>query len=1035
MNFKLLISILVCQTICAHTILDRTFGLLPAFSESDLDQDGCISLIEYSLLSQALLRRAAPLFEVADNLQAEGQRSTPRGLDGGAPTSLTGKATLPSNHSYLLSTKRKSQSTHKSRKLLEVLLTMQPSGASGSFVSPELSGDKGLQIEAESARLPGSAAHIRGGRGLQNCEDQDTHLVEECSWLNHTGMDDVLLCNDGTYCYPLEDEASWGCCKDRGKRAQCPSNWGQMCAVDYSCGGASDYCCEVDCDPLPERPCFAGCTDAAKDSDDSEEPALWSDSELETCEDYFVYEYCNGTDGYGPGWADRKSGTFETYVVDGMTAQDACCACGGGIIAPPPLPSPPPVPPPSPPTPPALPPLPLAPPVSVDGSSVTLYDATYAFPQLNGVLQDANITLILLQINVTLTEALVEIRRAVSILGQCQSEDGSAVRCHISGGGAYRIFRLGYGAAVHLEALELLAGRADSDGGALHVVHARVTLVDCVLRDSVAEGSGAAVYAYRSHVACQACHLRGNVAELYGGAIWGVNESVVVLDGGTLVEGNACKDATVGVSSQSRLIVNGTSRVVGNTAKGYGGGLGGHVFSVLQVDGGSVLEGNKATGGAGLLLRESSTAVISGASLLHGNWAKDAGGGFNCLDGYNSISFTQGSLVTGNVADALAGAGMHSSSGTFVADGGSIISGNSAVLDGGGLYVRYANCDVTLKNMTLCGNEAGMSGGGVYMKDADSSLYVTESLLCNNSAGEGEGGAIYSSSSVNLTQGTVVKNNTAAAADGGAVYMASYSTLVLSEGSAVIGNFARRGGGFYTTTRTKVAVLNRSTVERNVATYQGGGVFTETRGAVVVDGESLVQDNTVNASEVDTGGGGIYLGASAMLSITGNSSVRRNDGGPIGTGGGLHAGEGCIVRLINASVAENKASDGGGVYAGKNASVRLNRCTLAGNVASTRGGGISSGLMARLEVTGQSAVLSNVAEGYGGGISCSDLMVKDSEISMNAASTGGESPGPALISCTVPDRGYSADALCEADGASAVPFAARLVVRGRWGVH
>jgi len=61
-----------------------------------------------------------------------------------------------------------------------------------------------------------------------------------------------------------------------------------------------------------------------------DEPLDWKDSRGDDC---FIYEWgelCNHTKGYGSGW-HIKGGSFADYSTpDGVTAVEACCACGGG---------------------------------------------------------------------------------------------------------------------------------------------------------------------------------------------------------------------------------------------------------------------------------------------------------------------------------------------------------------------------------------------------------------------------------------------------------------------------------------------------------------------------------------------------------------------------------------------------------------------------------------------------------------------------------------------------------------------------------
>lgn len=55
----------------------------------------------------------------------------------------------------------------------------------------------------------------------------------------------------------------------------------------------------------------------------------WKDSLEHTCYEYASGQFCTPSGGYGPGWPSLF--TFEDHGIQGVTAKQACCACGGGI--------------------------------------------------------------------------------------------------------------------------------------------------------------------------------------------------------------------------------------------------------------------------------------------------------------------------------------------------------------------------------------------------------------------------------------------------------------------------------------------------------------------------------------------------------------------------------------------------------------------------------------------------------------------------------------------------------------------------------
>ena len=93
----------------------------------------------------------------------------------------------------------------------------------------------------------------------QNCGDNCSDVPAAgtgndlglCPWRSSSGSDTWMRCLDGSYC-DTEGAGSWGCCNQRGGRAQCPASHPHMCAL-RACGGNDDHCCMRDCTTIPPR--------------------------------------------------------------------------------------------------------------------------------------------------------------------------------------------------------------------------------------------------------------------------------------------------------------------------------------------------------------------------------------------------------------------------------------------------------------------------------------------------------------------------------------------------------------------------------------------------------------------------------------------------------------------------------------------------------------------------------------------------------------------------------------------------------------
>lgn len=79
--------------------------------------------------------------------------------------------------------------------------------------------------------------------------------------------------------------------------------------------------------PTPSpSPSPSGCVDS---------PSNWvsggdSSSDQESCSVYASYNYCTSTGGEGSGWKSSWGKISDWANSDGLSAADACCACGGG---------------------------------------------------------------------------------------------------------------------------------------------------------------------------------------------------------------------------------------------------------------------------------------------------------------------------------------------------------------------------------------------------------------------------------------------------------------------------------------------------------------------------------------------------------------------------------------------------------------------------------------------------------------------------------------------------------------------------------
>ena len=161
---------------------------------------------------------------------------------------------------------------------------------------------------------------------------------------------------------------------------------------------------------------------------------------------------------------------------------------------------------------------------------------------------------------------------------------------------------------------------------------------------------------------------------------------------------------------------------------------------------------------------------------------------------------------------------------------GNAISGNSARLDGGGLFLRSSAAMLT--GNTVCSNTVDWDGGGLYLHH---SIHpgLTDNAISDNSAAKRGGGLFLHQSNARLSTNRVSANS---ADRGGGLYLdQSYGSL---SDNTISGNFAGRGGGLcislvYPQTKW-YATLTGNVISDNTAERGGSFAFRRQSGRMQV---------------------------------------------------------------------------------------------------------------------------------------------------------------------------------------------------------
>lgn len=235
---------------------------------------------------------------------------------------------------------------------------------------------------------------------------------------------------------------------------------------------------------------------------------------------------------------------------------------------------------------------------------------------------------------------------------------------------------------------------------------------------------------------------------------------------------------------------------------------------------------------------------------------------------------------------------------------GFTLTGN--VFDDHGSGLRILSANPRVRNNVISGNTAFLLGGGVYVQEGKAHL-ARNRIEDNTTMGYGQGAGIaIEHASVELIDNFVVNNRVPEDGFGGGVGIYGGSLVVLRD-NRIEGNHAGSLG----------------------LAAHGGGLSV--RGAkATIFGGSILRNELVNAAGQ---GAAVYIGVEAGAASEVRFEgviVRDNLAAPTGGAGGVHA-VGSVVTLASSIIAGNRGS--AGVALGPQGSYVIFHCTITGNTA------------------------------------------------------------------------------------------------------
>ena len=472
----------------------------------------------------------------------------------------------------------------------------------------------------------------------------------------------------------------------------------------------------------------------------------------------------------------------------------------------------------------------------------------------------------------------IEVNRNLTIQGN--AGDGTD---KLNAAGLSRIFRLESGIKLTLENLTLTGGKTtgsalEGSGGAIYS-EGEVILENCKIENCYAIGDGGAIYS-EGALTLNGCTIGGE--QYYGGSESGKTKGNTASIGGGIYVASS--------NGEKKVSVTGTT-ISNNTAIHQGGGI------------------NFISDSGGLITADLNSVTVTNNKLTDTTSSYSNGGGIYTKGG--TLNMT-GCTVTGNNA-VLGGGGIYvvkngSTPAAVKIKGGTIeentVSGNTSTGHGGGIYIN-GNCTLTMKdNVKINGNTARYDGGGIYAYD--STVVMENCTVTGNTASSGGGIYTNGGGTVNMTGCTIggsgMEEGNTAGDSGGGVYSGQSTTATMKDCS-VMGNKAKSGGGIYAIGTTDSA---KSTV-----TITGGTIGGSTAGA----GNKAT--GTGNSS-----GGGIYVVQYADVTLNGTANVIGNTAD--GKGGGVYVKNNYTTFTMSGGAKVDTATADNDVYLESGAKITVN---------------------------------------------------------------------------------------------------------------
>ena len=348
---------------------------------------------------------------------------------------------------------------------------------------------------------------------------------------------------------------------------------------------------------------------------------------------------------------------------------------------------------------------------------------------------------------------------------------------------------------------------------------------------------------------------------------------------------------TITVTSQLSVTAGAPLEIFGADAITLNGGGYSRLFYIspgvdLTLNDLTIMNGYGDYGGG---IHNGGTLEIKDCTLSRNTAGLGGGSIFNASTGALTI-------INSTVSDSYAeyGGGIDNWDGTLVISN-SIISGNTVLITGGGIYNRYESAVLKITNSTLTDNDGDVSGS---IDNFSGTVVITHSTISESEGWDGPGGIWNHGGRVEITDSTFSRNDNHHTNGGAISNLGGWFTI---SNSTMSGNVAQNGGLISNGTdyESGTMIIIESTISRNWSVYSGGAI-QNISGTLIISGTSLSDNYAVS-------GGGIHNGGT--LTVT-NSTLSGNSAE---NGGGIYNESPGMLAVTYSTLSRNTANVGGGI--------------------------------------------------------------------------------------------------------------------------